>query len=83
MIVSNSDLIVITYEGYIYNFGRFDFVHKFKELKDKGGNISMKNDFGEVVVTKLEEISEFEQYGNMIFCKNDKNYNVTTFKQGN
>ena len=48
--------------------GRFDFVLKFKELKAKGGEISLKKDFGKVVVTKLEENFSIEQYGNMIFC---------------
>ena len=30
--VSSNDLILIDGDGYIYNLGRFDFVHKFKEL---------------------------------------------------
>ena len=68
MIISNSDLIVIDTDS-IYNLGRFDFVHKFMELKAKGKNISLKNDFGEVAVTKIRYSSIIEQYGNMIFCK--------------
>ena len=72
VIVSNNDLIVITEKRAIYNLGRFKFVLKFKELKAKGDYISLKNDFGEVVVTKLEDNSSIEQYGNMIFSKNDE-----------
>ena len=72
VIVSNNDLIVITDNRAIYNLGRFKFVLKFKELKAKGDDISLKNDFGEVVVTKLENYSSIEQYGNMIISNNDK-----------
>ena len=73
MIVSNSDLVIITNDRDIYNFGRFDFVKKFKELKENNDDdITFNlNDFGEVVVTNLEEYSVIEQYGNMIFFKNN------------
>ena len=75
MIVSNNDLIVITksyFSRVIYNFGRINFDLKFKQLKEKEGDISLNNDFDEVVVTKLEDNSSIEQYGNMIFSKNDE-----------
>ena len=74
VIVSNNDLIVIaeSYNNVIYNLGRFDFDLKFKQLKEKEGDISLNNDFDEVVVTNLEFFLSIEQYGNMIISKNDE-----------
>ena len=74
VIVSNNDLIVIeqSYHSFIYNLGRFDFDLKFKDLKEQEGEISLKKDFGEVVVTNLVNNSSIEQYGNMIFSTNNE-----------
>ena len=75
VIVSNNDLIVIAQSGnkVIYNLGRFDFDLKFKkDLKAKGGKISLNNDYDKLVVTNLENnYSLIEQYGNMIFSTNN------------
>lgn len=69
VIVSNNDLIVIDTSGVIYNLGRFNFLNKFKELKETGHSLSLKKDFGKVAVTKLAGL--IEQYGNMIFMTDE------------
>jgi hypothetical protein len=53
VIVSNSNLIVLSFNGDIYNLGRFDFVNKFMKLKAEDDDIDLKYDFGKVAVTKF------------------------------
>ena len=53
VIVSNSNLIVLSFNGDIYNLGRFDFVKKFMKLKAEDDDIDLKYDFGKVAVTKF------------------------------
>ena len=67
MIVSNTNFIWLG--GGCIQFGRFDFVHEFKELDETGKFTSLKEDFEDIIVSqlKLGERMRIEQYGNIVF----------------
>ena len=48
--------------GVVYNLGRFDFVHEFKELDETGKFTSLKEDF-EDIIELVDENRAVWKYG--------------------